>query len=154
MQRVLIVHASRHGGTAGIADRIGTVMRAAGVEAVVARAADMPDPRGFDGCVVGAGAYMGSWVKEGTVFLTDIPRPSPECRSGCSAAVRCSGRQRQGRRPIRSPTHSDRRAAPAAAAGGRSSSSAPPSIPATTASFAERSIRTTRLERCRSDLSG
>jgi menaquinone-dependent protoporphyrinogen oxidase len=69
MQRVLIVHASRHGGTAGIADRIGTVMRSAGLEAVVAKAADMPDPQGFDGCLVGAGVYMGSWVKEGTDFL-------------------------------------------------------------------------------------
>ena len=69
MQRVLIVHASRHGGTAGIAERIGEVLRSAGVDAVVARAADMPDPQGFDGCAVGAGVYMGSWVKEGTEFL-------------------------------------------------------------------------------------
>ena len=69
MQRVLIVHASRHGGTAGIADRIGTVMRSAGVDATVATAAAMPDPQGFDGCLVGAGVYMGSWVKEGSEFL-------------------------------------------------------------------------------------
>ena len=69
MQRMLIVHASRHGGTAGIAERIGTVMRSAGIETVVAKAADMPDPQGFDGCLVGAGVYMGSWVKEGTEFL-------------------------------------------------------------------------------------
>jgi len=69
MQRVLIVHASRHGGTAGIAERIGEVLRSTGVDAVVARAADMPDPEGFDGCAVGAGVYMGSWVKEGTEFL-------------------------------------------------------------------------------------
>lgn len=69
MQRVLIVHASRHGGTAGIAERIGLVIRSAGLDAVVARAADMPDPAGFDGCVVGAGVYMGSWVKDGTDFL-------------------------------------------------------------------------------------
>ena len=69
MQRVLIVHASRHGGTAGIADRIGSVMRSAGVDATVSTAATMPDPQGFDGCVVGAGVYMGSWVKEGPEFL-------------------------------------------------------------------------------------
>ncbi len=69
MQRVLIVHASRHGGTAGIADRIGTTLGSVGVEAIVARAADMPDPAGFDGCVVGAGVYMGSWLKEGTDYL-------------------------------------------------------------------------------------
>lgn len=69
MQRVLIVHASRHGGTAGIAERIGTVLRSTGLHAAVARAAEMPDPAGFDACVVGAGVYLGSWVKDGTDFL-------------------------------------------------------------------------------------
>lgn len=69
MQRVLIVHASRHGATAGIAERIGEVVRAAGVDAVVTPAAAMPDPTGFDGCAVGAGVYMGSWVQEGVEYL-------------------------------------------------------------------------------------
>jgi menaquinone-dependent protoporphyrinogen oxidase len=69
MQRVLVVHASRHGSTAGIAERIGEVLRSTGVDAVVAPAAEMPDPDGFDGCAVGGGVYMGSWVKEGTEFL-------------------------------------------------------------------------------------
>ena len=69
MTRALIVHASRHGGTAGIALRIADVLRAAGVDAAQAPAAEMPDPRSYDACVVGAGVYMGSWVKEGTAFL-------------------------------------------------------------------------------------
>jgi menaquinone-dependent protoporphyrinogen oxidase len=69
MQRVLIVHASRHGGTAGIAERIGEVLRSEGADAVVAAAADMPDPRGYDAYVVGSGVYMGSWLKEGTSYL-------------------------------------------------------------------------------------
>ena len=69
MTSVLIVHASRHGGTAGIAERIGEVMLAAGLEAVVVPAAEMPDPASFDACVVGGGVYMGTWVKEGTDYL-------------------------------------------------------------------------------------
>lgn len=69
MARALIVHASRHGGSAGIAERIGEVMRDAGVETVVAAARDLPDPRAFDGCVVGAGVYMGSWVEDGIRYL-------------------------------------------------------------------------------------
>ena len=69
MSRVLIVHASRHGGSAGIAERVGEVMREVGIEAVVAAARDLPDPRTFDGCVVGAGVYMGSWVDEGIAYL-------------------------------------------------------------------------------------
>ena len=69
MPRVLIVHASRHGGSAGIADRIGETLRATGLDVVVEPAAHMTDPRFYDACVVGAGVYMGSWVKEGTDYL-------------------------------------------------------------------------------------
>jgi menaquinone-dependent protoporphyrinogen oxidase len=69
MARALVVHASRHGATAGIAERIAEVLRAEGLDTVVARAADMPDPEPFDACLVGAGVYMGSWVKDGTAYL-------------------------------------------------------------------------------------
>ena len=69
MARALIVHASRHGGSKGIAERIDEAMRDAGVETVVAPARDLPDPHAFDGCVVGAGVYMGSWVEDGIRYL-------------------------------------------------------------------------------------
>src|SRR5262249_1282480 len=69
MSKILIVHASRHGSTAEIAERIGEVLRRAGVDVVVAKAADLPDPTGSDGCVVGAGVYLGSWQKEGLAYL-------------------------------------------------------------------------------------
>ena len=69
MPRALIVHASRHGGTAGIAERIGDTLRAEGIEAVVEPANHAPDPFGFDACVVGGGVYIGSWVKDGVEYL-------------------------------------------------------------------------------------
>lgn len=69
MPQILIVHASRHGGTAGIAQRIGEVLRAAGFDTTVARAAEMPDPSAYDACLVGGGVYMGSWVNDGTDYL-------------------------------------------------------------------------------------
>lgn len=69
MRRALIVHASRHGATAGIAERIGEKLRASDIEAVVAPAATQPDPTGFDAYVVGSGVYMGSWLKEGIEYL-------------------------------------------------------------------------------------
>jgi hypothetical protein len=69
MRRALIVYASRHGATAGIAERIGEQLRAADVDAVVVPAADQPDPTGFDACVAGSGVYMGSWLKEGIEYL-------------------------------------------------------------------------------------
>ena len=69
MPRIQIVYASRHGGNAGIGERIGEVLRTEGAEVVVANAAERPDATGFDGYVVGSGVYMGSWLKEGIEFL-------------------------------------------------------------------------------------
>jgi menaquinone-dependent protoporphyrinogen oxidase len=67
--RVQVVYASRHGGTAGIAERIAEVLRTEGADVVVADAADRPDPSAFDAYVIGSGVYIGSWLKEGTEFL-------------------------------------------------------------------------------------
>jgi menaquinone-dependent protoporphyrinogen oxidase len=67
--RVQIVYASRHGGTAGIAERIAGILRSEGADVVVADAADRPDPSGFDASVIGSGVQIGSWHKEGTEFL-------------------------------------------------------------------------------------
>jgi menaquinone-dependent protoporphyrinogen oxidase len=69
MARVLVVYGSRHGGTRGIAERIGEVLRTEGIEAGVAGAADGPDIRAADAVVVGSGVYMGSWLKEPIAFL-------------------------------------------------------------------------------------
>jgi len=67
--RVQVVYASRHGGTAGIAERIAEILRSEGVDVVVADAVQRPDPTGFDAYVIGSGVQIGSWHKEGTVFL-------------------------------------------------------------------------------------
>lgn len=67
--RVQVVYASRHGGTAGIAERIAEILRAEGADVMVADAADRPDPSGFDAYVIGSGVQIGSWHKEGTEFL-------------------------------------------------------------------------------------
>lgn len=69
MTRVLIVHASRHGSTAGIAEFIGRTLQKHGLDVVVAPAIDKPDPSELDACIVGSGVYMGSWLNEGTDYL-------------------------------------------------------------------------------------
>lgn len=69
MSSVQIVYASRHGGTAGIAQRIAAVLEACGAEVVLADAAWRPDSAGFDAYLVGSGVYMGSWLKEATDWL-------------------------------------------------------------------------------------
>jgi menaquinone-dependent protoporphyrinogen oxidase len=69
MPSALVVYASRHGATAGIAERIGEVLRAEDIEVTVANARDMPDPSGFDAYVIGSGVYIGKWEKDATSFV-------------------------------------------------------------------------------------
>ncbi len=69
MTRVQVIYATRHGGSAGIAERIAQILRDEGSDVVVANAAESPDPSGYDAHVVGSGVYMGSWVREGVEFL-------------------------------------------------------------------------------------
>jgi menaquinone-dependent protoporphyrinogen oxidase len=69
MTRVLVVYGSRHGGTRGIAERIGDVLRTEGLEAVVAVANEAADVHTADAFVVGSGVYMGSWLNEPLDFL-------------------------------------------------------------------------------------
>jgi len=69
MQRVQVVHASRHGATRGIADRIVEVLRERGFDVAIEDAATKPDPSGFDAYVIGSGVYMGSWLKEAVEHL-------------------------------------------------------------------------------------
>lgn len=69
MTRIQVVYASRHGGTQGIAKRIGETLKDSGTEAVVVDAATHPDASGFDGYVIGSGVYMGAWLKDGLAYL-------------------------------------------------------------------------------------
>ena len=69
MTKVLVVYGSRHGGTRGIAERIGEVLQTEGLVADVVSADQDPDLGGADGVVVGSGVYMGSWLKEPLAFL-------------------------------------------------------------------------------------
>lgn len=69
MSRIQVVYATRHGGTAGIAERIADVLRTDGAQVVLANAAVRPDAGDFDAYVIGSGVHIGSWFKEGTVFL-------------------------------------------------------------------------------------
>jgi menaquinone-dependent protoporphyrinogen oxidase len=62
MTDMLVIYASRHGATRGIAERLGRVLDAAGMRTTVADAAQAPGPEAFDALVIGGAAYMGSWL--------------------------------------------------------------------------------------------
>jgi menaquinone-dependent protoporphyrinogen oxidase len=66
---VLVAYASRHGATAGIAERIAEDLRAAGVAAEAHPAHEIRDVSSYDAFVVGAAAYLFHWLKEATTFV-------------------------------------------------------------------------------------
>lgn len=70
MTNVLVVYASRHGATRGIAERIAAALTEAGVNASATSAETARDVAVADAYVIGSGVYMGSWLKEGTDFLS------------------------------------------------------------------------------------
>jgi menaquinone-dependent protoporphyrinogen oxidase len=69
MTRVLIAYGSRHGGTRGIAERIGQVLGFDGIETIVQAVDRIRVIEDIDAYVVGSGVYMGSWLKEALGFL-------------------------------------------------------------------------------------
>lgn len=74
--RVLVVAASRHGATAGIAAVLAHSIehsvagRAAGVSAVPMPADQRPDPTPFDAVVIGSAVYAGSWLGPAREYAT------------------------------------------------------------------------------------
>jgi menaquinone-dependent protoporphyrinogen oxidase len=69
MMNVLVAYASRHGSTAGIAERIAAGLREAGLSAEAVPVAQATDVEGYDAFVVGAAAYMFHWLKDATRFV-------------------------------------------------------------------------------------
>lgn len=69
MTNVLVVVASRHGGTRGIADRIAQALEVEGVHAAVVSPGAVKDVALADAVIVGSGVYMGNWLRDGITFL-------------------------------------------------------------------------------------
>ena len=67
--RVLVVYASRHGATEGIAERIASALGRRGIEVGLRPAHDRPEVSDWDAVVVGSAAYMFHWLKDATEFV-------------------------------------------------------------------------------------
>jgi len=66
---VLVAYASRHGATAGIAERVADHLRAAGLDVDARPVAEIRDAARYDAFVVGAAAYMFHWLGDATKFV-------------------------------------------------------------------------------------
>jgi menaquinone-dependent protoporphyrinogen oxidase len=66
---ILVAHASKHGATAGIAERIGSALAAEGHDVDVQPVRDIRDLSSYEVFVIGSAAYMGRWMKDATEFV-------------------------------------------------------------------------------------
>ena len=67
--KVLVAYASKSGATAGIAEKIGAVLRQAGLEVDVQPADRVPNLPPYSAVVLGSAVYIGQWRKEAANFL-------------------------------------------------------------------------------------
>jgi len=66
---LLIAYATKYGATAEIAEKIGVVLREAGLQADVRPADRVGDPSAYGAVVLGSAVYAGQWRKETATFL-------------------------------------------------------------------------------------
>jgi menaquinone-dependent protoporphyrinogen oxidase len=66
--RVLVAVASKHGSTREIADKIGEVLRARGLETDVRSVEEVNSCNGYDAAVLGSAVYFGRWMKAAREF--------------------------------------------------------------------------------------
>jgi menaquinone-dependent protoporphyrinogen oxidase len=67
--QVLVAYATKYGATAEIAERIGQVLRQAGLPTDVLPADRVGDLSAYRAVVLGSGVYIGQWRKEAVKFL-------------------------------------------------------------------------------------
>lgn len=68
MMKVLVAYATRHGSTAGIAQRIAAALSARGHPAEAVSVEDAGPVEGYDAVVLGGAAYMFHWLKPALQF--------------------------------------------------------------------------------------
>lgn len=80
MSRVMVVYGTKSGCTKGIAERMGEVLLAKGIDVDVAGAEGAASPVGYDAVIVGSGVRAGTWhsaarewVKFNADALTSVP---------------------------------------------------------------------------------
>ncbi len=67
--RVLVVPASKHGGTAEIGRAIATRLRAGGLDVDVAQPEQLHDLSIYGGFVIGSALYLGTWLPSAATFV-------------------------------------------------------------------------------------
>ena len=68
-KNILITYASKHGATKEIAEKIGAVLRQAGLHVDVIPAAGVRDLNPYMAIILGSAVYVGKWHKDAEKFI-------------------------------------------------------------------------------------
>ncbi len=68
-KKILVTYASKYGATKEIAEKIGAVLRQAGLQADVLPVSSLPDPGAYQAVILGSAVYIAKWQKEAAAFL-------------------------------------------------------------------------------------
>jgi menaquinone-dependent protoporphyrinogen oxidase len=66
---VLVAYASRHGATAGIAERIAARLKSHDLQAEAVAIRDVRHPEAYEAIVIGSAVYMFHWLKDASGFI-------------------------------------------------------------------------------------
>ncbi len=69
--QILVAYATKYGATAEIAEKIGQMLRQAGLRADVLLAQHVDNLSPYQAVILGSAVYMGQWRKEAAAFLKD-----------------------------------------------------------------------------------
>jgi len=69
VKNILVAYASKYGATAEIAEKIGEVLRQAGLQADVLPVDGIRDLNAYQAVILGSAVYIGKWQKEAEAFL-------------------------------------------------------------------------------------
>jgi menaquinone-dependent protoporphyrinogen oxidase len=68
-KKILVTYASKYGATAEIAEKIGEVLRQAGLQSDVRPVDGIRDLTSYKAIILGSAVYIGQWPKEAVAFL-------------------------------------------------------------------------------------
>lgn len=68
-EKILVTYASKYGATREIAEKIGTTLRDAGLQAEVNPVGGVHDLNAYQAVILGSAVYIGKWQKEAVKFL-------------------------------------------------------------------------------------
>jgi menaquinone-dependent protoporphyrinogen oxidase len=71
MSKILVVYATRQGGTEEVAATVADVLRSGGAEVDLLTVEDSPELAAYDAVVLGVPLYMGRFLKAGRRFMRD-----------------------------------------------------------------------------------